>query len=71
MIRENVKPLKNIKNNLYSVKKDSDSIQIDLKKLKEEFINNFNKRTQIRSITTTTEIKTNKVSSKKMMQLVQ
>ena len=50
MIRRNVKSLKNIKNNLYSVKKDSDSIQIDLKKLKEEFINNFNKRAKIRSI---------------------
>ena len=47
MIRENVKSLKNIKNNLYSVKKDSDSIQIDLKKLKEEFINNSNKRAKI------------------------
>ena len=53
MIRKNVKSLKNIKNNLYSAKKDSDSIQIDLKKLKEEFINNFNKRAKIRSITTT------------------
>ena len=50
MIRENVKSLKNIKNNLYSVKKDSDSIQIDLQKLKEEFINNSNKRAKIRSI---------------------
>ena len=30
MLRKNVKSLKNIKNNLYSVKKDSDSIQIDL-----------------------------------------
>ena len=50
MIRENIKSLKNIKNNLYSVKKDSNSIQIDLKKLKEEFINNFDKRTKIRSI---------------------
>ena len=50
MIRENVKSLKNIKNNLYSVKKDSDSIEIDIKKLKEEFINNFNKRAKIRSI---------------------
>ena len=30
MLRKNVKLLKNIKNNLYSVKKDSDSIQIDL-----------------------------------------
>ena len=29
-LRKNVKLLKNIKNNLYSVKKDSDSIQIDL-----------------------------------------
>ena len=47
MIRENVKSLKNIKNNLYSVKKDSDSIQIDLKKLKEQSINNFNKRAKI------------------------
>ena len=64
MIQENVKSLKNIKNNLYSVKKDSDSIQIDLKKLKEEFINNFNKRKKIRSITIT-KIKTNKASSKK------
>ena len=63
MIRKNVMSLKNIKNNLYSVKKDSDSIQIDLKKLKEEFINNFNKRAKIRSINTT-EIKTNKASSK-------
>ena len=50
MIRENVKSLKNLKNNLHSLKKDSDSTQIDLKKLKEEFINNFNKRAKIRSI---------------------
>ena len=50
MIRENVKSVKNIKNNLYSIKKDCGSIQIDLKKLKEEFINNFNKRAKIRSI---------------------
>ena len=46
MIQENVKLLKN-KNNLYSVKKDSDSIQIDLKKLKEEFVHNLNKRAKI------------------------
>ena len=65
MLRENVKLLQNIKNNLYSIKKYSDSIQIDLKKLKEEFNNNFNKRAKIRSITTTTVIKTNKASSKK------
>ena len=64
MIQKNVKSLKNIKNNLYSVKKDSDSIQIDLKKLKEESINNFNKRTKMRSINTT-KIETNKTSSKK------
>ena len=63
-IRENVKSLKSIKNNLYSAKKDSDSIQIDLKKLKEDPINNFNKRAKIRSINTT-KIKTNKASSKK------
>ena len=50
MIRENVKSLKNIENNLYGVKKDNDSIQIDLKKLKEEIINNFNKRAKIRPI---------------------
>ena len=47
MIRENVRSLKNIKNNVYSVKKESDSIQIDLKKLKEKYINNFNKRVKI------------------------
>ena len=52
MIRENVKLLKNIKNNLYTVKKDSDSISIDLTKLKEESINNFNKREKIRPIIT-------------------
>ena len=63
-LQQIVKSLKNIKNNLYSAKKDSDSIQIDLKKLKEEFINNFNKRAKIRSINTT-EIKTNKALSKK------
>ena len=50
MIRENVKSAKNIKNNLYSVKKDCGSIQIDLKKLEEEFINDLNKRAKIRSI---------------------
>ena len=50
IIRENVKSLKNIKNNLYDIEKDSDSIQIDLKKLKEEFFDNSNKRAKIRSI---------------------
>ena len=47
MIRENVRSLKNIKNNVYSVKKECDSIQIDLKMLKEKYINNFNKRVKI------------------------
>ena len=50
MIRKNEKSLKNIKNNLYGVKKDIDSMQIDLKKSKEEFINNVNKRAKIQSI---------------------
>ena len=50
MIRKNVMSLKNIKNNLYSVKKDTDSLSIDLKKLKEEHINNSNKRVKVRSI---------------------
>ena len=52
MIRENIKLVKNIKNNVYSVKRDCGSIQIDLKKLKEEFNNNFNKRAKTRSIIT-------------------
>ena len=47
MIRKNVMSLKNIKNNLYSVKKDTDSLSIDLKKLKEEYINNSNKRVKV------------------------
>ena len=50
MIRENVNSLKNIKNNLYSVKKDTDSLSIDLKKLKEEHINKSNKRVKVRFI---------------------
>ena len=50
MIRKNVMSLKNIKNNLYSVKKDTDSLSIDLKKLKEEHINKSNKRVKVRSI---------------------
>ena len=50
MIRKNVESLKNIKNNHYSVKKYTDSFSIDLKKLKEEHINNSNKRVKVRSI---------------------
>ena len=62
VIRENVKSLRNIKNNLYSVKKDTDSILIDLKKLKEEFINNSNKRIKTQFIIINAKIKTNKVN---------
>ena len=50
MIRKNVMSLKNIKNNLYSIKKDTDRLSIDLKKLKEEHINNSNKGVKVRSI---------------------
>ena len=50
MIRKNVESLKNIKNNHYSVKKYTDNLSIDLKKLKEEHINNSNKRVKVRSI---------------------
>ena len=34
VIRENINSLKNIKNNLYNVKKDINSLSIDFKKLK-------------------------------------
>ena len=47
-IRKNINSLKNIKNNLYCVKKDIDNISIDLKKLKEESIYNINQRAKIR-----------------------
>ena len=50
MIRKNVESLKNIKNNHYSVKKYTDNLSIDLKKLKEEHINNSNERVKVRSI---------------------
>ena len=58
--RKYAKSLKNIKNNLYSAKKDTDSIPIDLKKLKEEFISNSNKRVKLRSIIINPKIKANK-----------
>ena len=47
-IGKNVNSLKNIKNNLYYVKKDIDNISIDLEKLKEESIYNINKRAKMR-----------------------
>ena len=50
VIRENINSLKNIKNNLYNVKKDTNSLSIDFKKLKEEHINKSNKRVKARSI---------------------
>ena len=50
VVRENINSLKNIKNNLYNVKKDTNSLSIDLKKLKEEHINKSNKRVKARSI---------------------
>ena len=50
VIRENVNSLKNIKNNHYNVKKDTNSFSIDLKKLKERHINKSNKRVKVRSI---------------------
>ena len=39
VVSENINSLKNIKNNLYNVKKDNNSLSIDFKKLKEEYIN--------------------------------
>ena len=42
MIRENINLLKNNKNNLYNTKKDNINFSIDLKKLKEEYINKSN-----------------------------
>ena len=50
VIRENVNSLKNIKNNLYSIKKDTNSLSIDLKIIKEEHINKSNKRVKVHSI---------------------
>ena len=55
MVRENIILLKDIKNNLYNVKKDNNSLSIDLKKLKEEYINKSNKRVKARSIFTNTK----------------
>ena len=49
VIRENVNSLKNIKNNLYNLY-NTDSLSIDLKKLKEEQINKSNKRVKVQSI---------------------
>ena len=50
VIRENINSHKNIKNNLYNTKKDTNSLSTDLKKLKEEHINKSNKRVKARSI---------------------
>ena len=50
MIRENINSLKNIKNNLYSVKKDTHSLSINFKKLKEDHISKSNKRVKVQFI---------------------
>ena len=43
VVREKINSLKNIKNNLYNVKKDTNTLSTDLKKLEEEYINKSNK----------------------------
>ena len=43
VVRENINSLKNIKNNLYNVKKDNNSLSIDFKKLQKGNINKSNK----------------------------
>ena len=50
MGEKNVMSRKNIKHQFYSVKKDTDSLSIDLKKLKEEHINKSNERMKVQSI---------------------
>ena len=50
VVRENINSLKNIRNNLCNVKKENNSLSIDIKKLKEEYINKSNKRVKARSI---------------------
>ena len=50
VVREKINSLKNLKNNLYHVKKDNNSLSIDSKKLKEEYINKSNKRAKARYI---------------------
>ena len=54
MIRKNVNLSKNTKNNYHNIKKDNNNLLIDLKVLKEEYINKSNKR-----------VKANKSSLKK------
>ena len=56
LVRENINSLKNIKNNYCNIKKDNINLLInniniiDLEKLKEECINQSNKRVKARSI---------------------
>ena len=50
MIRENINLFKKIKNNHYSIKKDTNSISIDLKNLKKEYNYNSDKRARVRCI---------------------
>ena len=44
VVLENINSRKNIKNNLYNVTKGNNNLSIDLKNLKEEYINKSNKR---------------------------
>ena len=50
VVQENINSPKNIKNNLYHVKKDNNSLSTDFKKIKKEYINKSNKRVKARSI---------------------
>ena len=59
VVPENINSLKNIKNN---VKKDNNSLSIDFKKLKEEYINKSNKRVKAGSIFT--NIKANRFNKR-------
>ena len=45
MVRENINSIKNIKNNLYNIKKDNNNLSIDFKKLKKEYINKSSLKT--------------------------
>ena len=50
VVRKNINSLKNIKNNLFNVRKDNNRLSIDFKKLKEEYIDKSNKGVKARSI---------------------
>ena len=62
VIPENINSFKNIKNDLYNVKKDTDSLSIDLKNLKEEYIIKSNKKVKVQS--TLINIKVNRFNKR-------